>query len=79
MLKRVWELREELLLFLNLKRNACEFVSKMECDEWKFELMLAADVFEKLNELNVKLQEKVIWLRSNVFKQIYLCLQGKQK
>lgn len=52
-LKRVWDLRKEILLFLDMKWIACEFVTKMDCDEWKYELMFAADVFEMLNELNV--------------------------
>ena len=30
----------------------------MECDEWKYELMFTADIFDKLNELNVTLQGK---------------------
>ncbi|XP_052829707.1 zinc finger BED domain-containing protein 5-like [Octopus bimaculoides] len=68
-LKRVWGLRKEILLFLNMKRIACEFVTTMDCDEWKYELMFAADVFEKLNELNVKLQRKEL-LAHEMYKHV---------
>ena len=57
-LKRVWALREEILLFLDMKGIACEFADKMKCEEWKFEFMFSIDIFEKLNELNVSLQGK---------------------
>lgn len=68
-LKRVWDLRKEILLFLDMKGIACEFVTKMDCDEWKYELMFAADVFEMLNELNVKLQGKEL-LAHEMYKHV---------
>jgi len=30
----------------------------MACEEWRYELMFASDVFEKLNNLNMTLQGK---------------------
>uniref|UniRef100_A0A0L8HPT4 DUF4371 domain-containing protein n=1 Tax=Octopus bimaculoides TaxID=37653 RepID=A0A0L8HPT4_OCTBM len=50
--KRMWNLRKDILLFRDMTRILCEFVTKMDCDEWKYGLIFAADVFEKLNELN---------------------------
>ena len=61
MMAQSWQSAEEsveLLLFLDMKGIACEFITKVDCDEWKYELVSAADVFKKLNELNVKLQGK---------------------
>ena len=57
-IKRVWVLQNEILLFLDMKGISCDFVTKMGCEEWRYEMMFAADVFEKLNELNVTLQGK---------------------
>jgi hypothetical protein len=57
-IKRVWELQNEILLFLDTKEISHDFVTKIGCEEWRYEMMFAADVFEKLNELNVTLQGK---------------------
>uniref|UniRef100_A0A8C4X772 SPIN-DOC-like zinc-finger domain-containing protein n=1 Tax=Erpetoichthys calabaricus TaxID=27687 RepID=A0A8C4X772_ERPCA len=57
-IKRVWALQNEILLFLDMKEISHDFVTKIGCEEWRYEMMFAADVFEKLNELNVTLQGK---------------------
>ena len=57
-LKRVWNLKSEILLFFDIKGVACDFVTKMESKEWKYDFMFAVDILEMLNELNVKLQGK---------------------
>jgi len=57
-IKKVWSLQDEIILFLDMKNISHEFVTKVKCDEWKYELMFAADIFEKLNELNMTLQGK---------------------
>lgn len=57
-LKRIWELQNEILVFLDIKGISCDFVTKMGCEEWRYEMMFASDVFEKLNELNATLQGK---------------------
>ncbi|XP_049792521.1 general transcription factor II-I repeat domain-containing protein 2-like [Schistocerca nitens] len=57
-LKRVWALQDEIILFLDPKEIFHDFVAKIGCEEWRYEMMFAADIFEKLNELNVTLQGK---------------------
>ena len=57
-LKRVWDLREEIVIFLEMKGIECDFRRKIQEKEWKFELMFAVDVLQTMNELNVKLQGK---------------------
>ena len=57
-LKRVWNLKSEILLFFDIKGVACDFVTKMESKEWKYDFMFAVDILEMLNELNMKLQGK---------------------
>ena len=51
-------MQNEILLFLDMKGIFCDFVTKMGCEEWRYEMMYAADVFEKLNELNVTCRER---------------------
>ena len=51
-------MREEIILFLQMKGIVCDFEEKMSCEEWKYEFMFTIDMFGKLNELNVKLQGK---------------------
>ena len=60
-LKRVWNLRNEILLFLDMKGIECDFLTNMHSDEWKCDFMFAIDIFEKLNELNVILQGKGVF------------------
>ena len=55
-IKRVWSLQDEILLFLDMKNISHDFVTKVKCQEWRYEMMFAADILEKLNELNVTLQ-----------------------
>jgi len=57
-LKRIWELQNEILLFLKTKGISCDFATKMACEEWRYELMFASDVFEKSHNLNMTLQGK---------------------
>ena len=52
-IKRVWSLQDEILLFLDMKNISHNFVTKAKCEEWRYEMMFAADIFEKLNELNM--------------------------
>ena len=55
-IKRVWSLQDEILLFLDMKNISFDFVTK--CEKWRYEMVFAADIFEKLNELNVTFQGK---------------------
>ncbi|XP_049946426.1 zinc finger BED domain-containing protein 5-like [Schistocerca serialis cubense] len=57
-LKRVWGLQDEIILFLDTKEVSHDFVAKIGCEEWRYEMMFAGDIFEKLSELNVTLQGK---------------------
>ncbi|KAL4097758.1 hypothetical protein QTP88_022480 [Uroleucon formosanum] len=68
MLKRLYELKEEMKLFLNEKDS--ELLEKF-CD-LKFELQFAylVDIFEHLNHLNLQLQgsgHKTLEFRANIF------------
>ena len=60
-IKRVWSLQNKILLLLDMKNISHDFVTKVKCEEWRYEMMFADDVFEKLNELNVALQGKGYW------------------
>lgn len=55
-LRRVWDLKEEIVMFLEMKHIDCDFVTNIVNEEWKSDFMFAIDIMEKLNELNVKLQ-----------------------
>jgi len=55
-LRRVWDLKEEIVMFLEMKGIDCDFVTNIVNEEWKSDFMFAIDIMEKLNELNVKLQ-----------------------
>lgn len=51
-------MQNEIILFLDAKAISHDFITKIGCDKGRYEMMLAADVFEKLNELNTTLQGK---------------------
>ena len=55
-LKRVWELREEIVMFLEMKSIQCDFCTNIVDEEWRLDFKFAIDIMEKLNELIVKLQ-----------------------
>ena len=55
-LRRVWNLRQEILLFFEMKGISCEFLSNMKNTELVCDLAFTVDIFNKLNELNIKLQ-----------------------
>ena len=57
-LKRIWDMQDHILHFLNMKGISCDFISKIKSEEWRYDMMFAADIFQKLNELNVSLQGK---------------------
>ena len=60
-LRRVYELREEILIFLEIKKINCDFRENMTSDDWRCDFMFAIEVFEKLNNLNLELQGKGIF------------------
>ena len=60
-LRRVWNLREEILLFLEMKQIDCEFSSEIKKPEWVCDLAFSVDILDKLNELNIKLQGKGVF------------------
>ncbi|XP_068250678.1 general transcription factor II-I repeat domain-containing protein 2-like [Palaemon carinicauda] len=57
-LKRMWDVKEEVVLFFNMKDISCDFSRERECDEWVCDFAFAVDIMQKLNELNTKLQGK---------------------
>ena len=67
-LNRVYEMKDEIQAFLEFK-NKREFLSYFNDDKWMNSLAYLADIFEKLNCLNLKLQGKdtnIIQLNDNV-------------
>ncbi|KAK3797580.1 hypothetical protein RRG08_054608 [Elysia crispata] len=56
-LRRVWDLKTEILLFLEIKGKDKEF-PQLKQSEWLSDLAFAVDLFEHMNELNIKLQGK---------------------
>ena len=55
MLARLFELRHEISQFL-LSQNSHDLYSLFENDRWIAKLAYLADIFEHLNELNIKMQ-----------------------
>ena len=55
-LRRVWDLKEEIVMFLEMKGIECDFIANIVDAEWKLDFIFAIEIVEKLNELNVKLQ-----------------------
>ncbi|KFM75307.1 hypothetical protein X975_03475, partial [Stegodyphus mimosarum] len=49
LIKRVYVLPNEILLFLDTKKASHDFVAKVRCEEWRYEMMCAANIFDKLN------------------------------
>ncbi|KAM3838159.1 zinc finger BED domain-containing protein 5-like [Diretmus argenteus] len=55
-LSRVFELREEIRVFLEEEERMDEFAGKFADEEFLMKLAYLSDIFGKLNELNLKLQ-----------------------
>ncbi|XP_036357567.1 general transcription factor II-I repeat domain-containing protein 2A-like [Octopus sinensis] len=60
-LKRVWDLKAEILMFLKMQDISCDFLNEMRSDEWVCDFAFAVDIMQKLSELNTKLQGKGIF------------------
>lgn len=60
-LKRVWDLKAEIVLFFNMKDISCDFSKEMESAEWVCDFAFVADIMQKMNELNMKLQGKGVF------------------
>lgn len=60
-LKRVWDVKAEIVMFFNMKEISCDFSKEMESDEWVCDFAFAVDIMQKLNELNTKLQGKGVF------------------
>ena len=56
-LRRVWDLKTEILLFLEMKGKDTEY-PQLRKSEWLSDLAFAVDLFEHMNELNTRLQGK---------------------
>jgi zinc finger BED domain-containing protein 5/7/8/9 len=54
-LKRVWNLKDEIVLFLEMKDITVELATQMKRSEWMSDFTFPVDIFDRLNELNVKL------------------------
>lgn len=59
-LRRFWDLRTEIILFLEIKEKDNEH-RQLRDPEWLSDLAFAVDLFEHMNELNAKLQGKGIF------------------
>jgi len=55
MLRRVWDIQKEILIFLEMKEASVDFQELMARIEFKCDFAYAVDLMEKLNELNVTL------------------------
>ena len=67
-LRRVYELREKILIFLEIKKIDCDFRENMKSDDWRCDFMFAIEVFEKLNNLNLELQRKGLFAHNMLTK-----------
>ena len=56
-LRRVWDLKTEILLFLEMKIKDKDY-PQLKQSEWLSDLAFAVDLFEHMNELNTKLHWK---------------------
>ena len=57
-LKRSWDLKEDIVIFLNMKDISCDFSKEIQSEIWVCDFAFAVDVMQKLNGLNIKLQGK---------------------
>ena len=48
-------------MFLEMKSIQCDFCTNIVDEEWRLDLKFAIDIMEKLNELNLKLQDNGIF------------------
>ncbi|XP_066953353.1 general transcription factor II-I repeat domain-containing protein 2A-like [Macrobrachium rosenbergii] len=46
-LKRMWDVKEEVVMFFNMKDISCDFLREMECDEWVCDFAFAVDIMQK--------------------------------
>ena len=60
-LKRVWDLKAKILLFLEIKGISCDFSKKIGIKGWVCDFARAVDIMQKLKELNTKLQRKDVF------------------
>ena len=56
-LKRIWDLKTAIILFLEMEGKDKDY-PQLKQSEWLSDLAFAVDLFEHMNELNTKLQEK---------------------
>ena len=61
-LRRIWDLKAEILLFLEMKGKDKDYPQLKQL-EWLSDLAFAVDLFEHMNELNTKLQEEGTFAR----------------
>ena len=59
-LKKVWELKEEIVMFFEMTNIVCDFSTKAQNTEWKSDFAFATDIMQKMNELNKELQGRSI-------------------
>ena len=53
---RVWVLRKEIMMFLEIKDIQCDFSVNIVDEEWRSDFKFAIDIMKMMNKLNVKLQ-----------------------
>ena len=60
-LKRVWELKEEIVMFFEMTSIVCDLSTKAQNTEWMSDFAFATDIMQKTNELNKELQGKGVF------------------
>ena len=61
MLKRVWELKEEIVVFFLIKDVVSDYSIKAQNTEWMFNFPFATGIMQNMNELNKKLRGKGVF------------------
>ena len=64
----MYELRKEILIFLEIKKIDCDSREDMKSDDWRCDSMFAIEVFKKLNNLNLELQGKELFAHNMLTK-----------
>ena len=60
MLKQVWDLKDEIILFLDMKNKSVDFV-ELKKPGWLLDLAFAVDIIGHLNTLNISLHGKGVF------------------
>ena len=65
--KRVWELKEEVVMFFEMKNIVCYFSTKTQNTQWMSDFAFATDILQKMNKFNKELQGKGVFAHDFIF------------